>query len=101
MPVVEEPLRILAWNVHHKINRRPMPPSYSNGILSFEPDVVVLTEYVEGPDHAPFCSALRKGGLAYQCHTKFERRHNHVFSDGFVRPDYSPDFASRLCFLLF
>jgi endonuclease/exonuclease/phosphatase family metal-dependent hydrolase len=78
MPVVEEPFRILAWNVNHRICRRSMPPAYAEAILSFEPDVVVLTEYVEGDDHASFCAALRAGGLAYQCHTAFERRHNHV-----------------------
>ena len=78
MPVVDEPFRILAWNVNHRTQQKPMPDAYAEGILSLKPDVVVLTEYVEGPDHASFCTALRTGGLDYQCHTKFEHRHNHV-----------------------
>jgi hypothetical protein len=46
-------------------------------ILSLVPDVVVLTEYVEGPCHADFCDALKAGGLPSQFYTA-SGRHNQV-----------------------
>lgn len=56
--------RILAWNVNHRASKRRIPDWVASSILATSPDIVVLTEYVEGDDHAEFLKALRSGGLA-------------------------------------
>ena len=54
-----------------------IPTAVPQAILSLVADVVVLTEYVEGPRHADFCDALKVGGLPIQFHTP-SGRHNQV-----------------------
>ena len=48
------------------------------GILSLNPDAVVITEYVEGPDHFAFCAALAAGGLSNRFNTPAQVGHNQV-----------------------
>jgi exonuclease III len=72
-------LRIFTWNVNHRTCRKAISAAFPAGILSLSPDVVVLTEYVKGPDHATFCTALEAGGLAARFHTPIQPgRHNQV-----------------------
>jgi hypothetical protein len=62
-------LRIVAWNVNHRARRKAIPAALPDGILSLAPDVIVLTEYVEGTGHDRFCATLEGGGLVSQFHT--------------------------------
>jgi hypothetical protein len=55
----KDPLRIIAWNINHRARRKRIPAALPAGILSLDPYVVVLTEYVEGPDHERFCEDLK------------------------------------------
>jgi hypothetical protein len=71
-------LRILAWNVNHRARPKHIAKGIAFGILSFSPDVVVLTEYVEGPDHPEFCSDLEAGGLGALFRTRIQGVHNQV-----------------------
>jgi len=71
-------LRILTWNVNHRTRKKAIPAVLTEGILSLNPDVIVLTEYVEGPDHSNLCNSLKGGGLAVQFHSQ-AGRHNQVF----------------------
>jgi endonuclease/exonuclease/phosphatase family metal-dependent hydrolase len=70
-------VRIVAWNLNHRTGKKAIPSAVSQAILSLVPDVVVLTEYVEGPCHADFCDALKGGGLPSQFYTA-SGRHNQV-----------------------
>jgi exonuclease III len=72
-------LRIVAWNVNHRTRRRAVPPALPAAIRSLNPDIIVLTEYVVGPDHATFCNALEANGLLSQCHSAVQAGHNQVF----------------------
>ena len=45
-------VRLLAWNVNHRMRPRHIPTWVAEIIGEQRPDIVVLTEYVEGPDHA-------------------------------------------------
>ena len=56
-------MRIAAWNVAHQIRQRPFPPEVLRAFLTLEPDVVVLTEYVPGPDHARVVTDLSHAGF--------------------------------------
>jgi exonuclease III len=96
-------LRILAWNVNHRARPKRIAKGIVSGILSFSPDVVVLTEYVEGPDHSALCSDLEAGGLAALFLTPIQGTHNQVLVASrsmstlgtFVPPDSLPHAVSN------
>jgi len=72
-------LRIVAWNLNHRTYKKAIPQGLPEGIISLQPDVVVLTEYVEGPGHVAFCDALYSGGLVTPLRTPIKGgRHNQV-----------------------
>jgi hypothetical protein len=71
-------VRIITWNLNHRTRKRSeIPTSIPHAILSLDSDVVVLTEYVEGPCHAAFCECLSAGGLQVQMITP-SGKHNQV-----------------------
>ncbi len=65
-PVGSAPhMKLLAWNLNHRAARRRLPPWIAESITARAPDVAVLTEYVQGVDHAAFCRDLAAAGLAH------------------------------------
>lgn len=64
-------MRVVAWNLNHRSRNRAIPPALPVGILSLNPDVVVLTEYVEGQRHSWLCAAFQQSGLTTEFHTPF------------------------------
>jgi exonuclease III len=61
-------MRIVAWNVNHRTVPKPIAPTLAAAIVSLDPDVVVLTEYVQSEQpygHDFLCEGLRDGGLAF------------------------------------
>ena len=56
-------MRLLTWNLNHRAARRRIPDWIGAAITSQNPDVIVLTEYVEGDDHERFVSQLASQGL--------------------------------------
>ena len=57
-------MRFAAWNVAHQILPRLFPADVLQALLSLEPDVVVFTEYVPGPDHERVVADLTAAGFA-------------------------------------
>ena len=68
----------MAWNVNHRARVRHIPEGLAPAILDREPDLVVLTEYVEGRDHEAFTERLADGGLIYPVLTPQASGHNQV-----------------------
>ena len=56
-------MKLLAWNLNHRAAKRRIPAWIATAIAEQSPDVLVLTEYVEGPDHVDFCETLKTQGL--------------------------------------
>jgi exonuclease III len=56
-------MKLLAWNLNHRAARRRLPSWIAGAIDEHSPDVLVLTEYVEGPDHDLFLTTLKANGL--------------------------------------
>jgi endonuclease/exonuclease/phosphatase family metal-dependent hydrolase len=54
-------MKILAWNVNHRTQRKPVPRGVIEVIAALAPDLVVLTEYVPSATHETVVEAL--GGL--------------------------------------
>jgi hypothetical protein len=71
-------IRIVTWNLNHRAKRRRIPDWIASSILSVEPDVVVLTEYVEGADHQKFTEDLRAGGIAFVQKTDYVPKENQI-----------------------
>ncbi len=71
-------MRIVAWNVNHRTRRKPVPEALPTALLALGPGLVVLTEYVVGPDHDAFCRALRVGGLNARFMTCARAGYNQV-----------------------
>jgi len=71
-------VRILSWNLNHRAARRPVPRRISEAIARQEADVVVLTEYVIGPDHERFVGELAAIGCPHVAKTDRNGRENEV-----------------------
>ena len=71
-------VKILAWNLNHRAARRRIPAWVYGAIAAESPDVVILTEYVEGEDHAHFVGELAALGLVHADKTKRQGRQNEL-----------------------
>lgn len=71
-------MKLLAWNLNHRAARRSIADWIASAIVSHSPDVVVLTEYVEGPDHERFLGALADGGLQHALLSQRVEKQNQV-----------------------
>jgi hypothetical protein len=64
-------MKLLAWNLNHRAARRQIPSWIAAAINEQAPDILVLTEYVEGPDHDLFLDTLKASGLTeFSCTTQ-------------------------------
>lgn len=97
-------MKLLAWNLNHRAARRPIPSWIATAIDEQAPDVLVLTEYVEGPDHDSFRATLNANGLcAFSC-THPPGRENQVLIASrdtqrryeLVAPDIHPSVQSNI-----
>lgn len=71
-------MRVLSWNVNHRAARRQIPEWVPQAIAAHAPAVVVLTEYVQGPDHSRFITDLCRIGLKYSSVSQRVERQNQV-----------------------
>lgn len=58
-------MRLLTWNLNHRAARRAIPDWVSIAIGNQNPDVVVMTEYVQGDAHSGFITDLAGQGLLH------------------------------------
>ena len=71
-------MRVLIWNLNHRAARRRMPEWIAAATSPWAADVVVLTEYVEGPDHDRFLRELDVQGLQHSAQTESRKGQNQV-----------------------
>lgn len=71
-------MRLLTWNLNHRAARRAIPNWVPVAIGDQQPDLAVLTEYVEGAGHDGFLSALADLGLSYPMASRRTARQNQV-----------------------
>lgn len=55
--------RILALNVNHRTKHKPFPTGLTLNLLELEPDILVLTEFVEAHLHTELRTQLHAAGL--------------------------------------
>lgn len=71
-------MRLLTWNLNHRAARRAIPHWVSAAIGNQQPDLVVLTEYVESDAHGAFVDALAQQGLLHAQVSKRTAGHNQI-----------------------
>jgi hypothetical protein len=58
-------VRVVAINVNHRIRHKPVPDGLLNALLAQSPDVLILTEFVEGMPRPELRSVLDRSGLGH------------------------------------
>jgi endonuclease/exonuclease/phosphatase family metal-dependent hydrolase len=71
-------MRIVAWNINHKAREKKIPEQLAEAIASLGPDVIVLTEYVQGLSRNAFHASLAHHGFCNWLVSECRPRENHV-----------------------
>ncbi len=71
-------MKIIAWNINHRIREKAIPHQMVEAIVSLAPDVIVLTEYVHGPSRDSFLAKLAKHGFGHWCVSDPRPQENQV-----------------------
>jgi endonuclease/exonuclease/phosphatase family metal-dependent hydrolase len=71
-------MRLVTWNVNHRIREKALSPNLAAAIFSLGPDVLILTEFVPGHTREIFYESLANWGLKFRlCSAKTDKQ-NHV-----------------------
>jgi exonuclease III len=71
-------MKIIAWNLNHRIREKTIPLRAVDALRHLAPDVLVLTEYVDGESRGAFKRALGDMGLSHITVSEKRDRHNQV-----------------------
>jgi exodeoxyribonuclease-3 len=71
-------MRIIGWNLNHRIQPKGIPQEATEVIRRLAPDILVLTEYVDGDGRLDFKQALRGIGLTHIAVSENREGHNQV-----------------------
>lgn len=71
-------MKIAAWNLNHRSRMKAIHQGIVDVIGEIAPDVLVLTEYVDGDSRATFKKALEEKGLLHISVSKQIEGHNQV-----------------------
>jgi endonuclease/exonuclease/phosphatase family metal-dependent hydrolase len=71
-------VRIITWNINHRIREKAVPDQMIEAIVLLGPDVIVLTEYVHGTTRTGFLAKLAKHGFGHWLVSDPRPRENHV-----------------------
>jgi endonuclease/exonuclease/phosphatase family metal-dependent hydrolase len=78
---------IATWNLHHMTREALIPPGVLEVIAAVRPDVLVLTEYVDGGNRKAFISGLEALGYKKPLASTNAHGHNQVLIACQVRHD--------------
>jgi endonuclease/exonuclease/phosphatase family metal-dependent hydrolase len=68
----------MTWNINHRTTQKAIPSTMAHAIVSLNPDIVVLTEYVPGSSRQVFLNQLTSFGLSNIITSDFAKGENHV-----------------------
>jgi len=75
---MSQALHLAAWNLNHRTGRKTIAPAVIHAIASLDLDVLVLTEFVDGPHADPFKESLKDIGLDHVAVSVKAPRQNQV-----------------------
>jgi hypothetical protein len=58
-------MRIVAWNVGHQTQERPLKAVFAPAVQSLAPAILILNEFVDGDSRASMKAAFGHRGLQY------------------------------------
>jgi len=68
-------MKILSWNINHRIQMKKIPTSVLSIINEISPDLLVLNEYVDGDERIHFKYGLKENGFTHiSISNKFDRQ---------------------------
>ena len=74
-------IRVVSWNVGHRITRKAIPPEMGEALVNLDADVVFLNEFVDGaPDRDRLREQFRAAGYKHFAISKAPPRHNQIFA---------------------
>ncbi|MCW3051807.1 MAG: hypothetical protein JWN14_977 [Chthonomonadales bacterium] len=62
-------MKLVVWNIGHRATQRKISPLLASAVMSLEPDILVLTEYVHSARCDLFLSELAENGLSHSLMT--------------------------------
>jgi hypothetical protein len=71
-------MKILSWNLNHRIQLKIIPVAVLSIIDEISPDLIVLSEYVDGKERIPFKYGLDQIGFQHISVSKKMNRQNQV-----------------------
>ena len=72
-------MKIITWNLNHRTIEKPIPEGVLVFITDSNPDVIVLTEFVDGKSREYFKETLAELGYSYQLLSSKVGKQNQVF----------------------
>jgi len=75
---MSETLHFAAWNLNHRTGKKAIPPAVIHAIASLDIDVLVLTEFFDGPHAEHFKTALKDIGFEHVAVSVKAPRQNQV-----------------------
>jgi exonuclease III len=58
-------MKVISWNANHRTKEKKIPDKMIDGLLSLNPDIIVLTEFVPGASRERFIKDLVDAGLVH------------------------------------
>jgi exonuclease III len=71
-------MRIATWNLNHRTLEKKITSEAIIGIRLLDANVLILTEFVDGPSRLPFMNSLKEMGYVSICISSRLPKHNQV-----------------------
>jgi exonuclease III len=72
-------MKIISWNLNHRTNEKNIPKEVISFFKIYNPEIIVLNEFVDGISRDTFKRELQNLGYIYQCFSKKIPKHNQIF----------------------
>ncbi|MEH6453236.1 MAG: endonuclease/exonuclease/phosphatase family protein [Psychromonas sp.] len=72
-------MKTISWNLNHRTCEKSIPTSIIKFFRDYQPDTIILNEYVDGESRASFKQDLYDMGYRYQLVSPYQKKHNQIF----------------------
>ena len=73
-------LKVLAWNLNHRVNQKVIPPSVAGVLADLDVDIALFNEFVERSPRAAFRQQLTERGYVHQLVSYSPDQQNRVLA---------------------
>jgi len=72
-------MKIISWNLNHRTNEKVIPINVIEFFEKYEPDLIVLNEFVDGDSRSDFKQHLNRIGYSHQLCSLKRDKQNQIF----------------------